>query len=82
MGRFGPFIQIGTKDDEEKPRFLPGYVPGKMDHINLADAMELFIRRAPSARPGQRDHRGQRRALRPLRSTAAYASLKEDDPIP
>src|SRR2546429_6470073 len=21
MGRFGPFVQIGTKDDEEKPRF-------------------------------------------------------------
>ena len=22
VGRFGPFIQIGTKDDEEKPKFV------------------------------------------------------------
>src|SRR5215470_8099196 len=42
MGRFGPFVQIGTKDDEEKPRFA-GLRPGqKMDSLNLADAMELF----------------------------------------
>jgi DNA topoisomerase-1 len=42
MGRFGPFVQIGTKDDEEKPRFA-GLRPGqKMDAINLADAMDLF----------------------------------------
>src|SRR5262249_18586151 len=42
MGRYGPFVQIGTKDDEEKPRFA-GLRPGqKMDAITLADAMELF----------------------------------------
>lgn len=42
MGRFGPFVQIGTKDDEEKPRFA-GLRPGqKMDSINLQQAMELF----------------------------------------
>jgi DNA topoisomerase I len=42
MGRFGPFVQIGTKDDEEKPKFA-GLRPGqKMDSINLADALELF----------------------------------------
>src|SRR5213082_396940 len=28
MGRFGPFVQIGTKDDEEKPRFA-GLRPGQ-----------------------------------------------------
>ncbi len=42
MGRFGPFVQIGTKDDEEKPTFaslLPGQ---KIDAINFADAMDLF----------------------------------------
>src|SRR6185437_12110973 len=31
MGRFGPFVQIGTKDDADKPRFA-GLRPGqKMD---------------------------------------------------
>jgi len=42
MGRYGPFVQVGTKDDEEKPKFA-GLRPGqKMDAIKLADALELF----------------------------------------
>jgi len=42
MGRFGPFVQIGTKDDEEKPRFA-GLRPGqKMDSITLEQGLELF----------------------------------------
>ena len=42
MGRFGPFVQIGTKDDEDKPRFA-GLLPGqKMDAIELEAALLLF----------------------------------------
>ena len=42
LGRFGPIVQIGTKDDEEKPRFA-GLLPGqKMDKITLEEALELF----------------------------------------
>ncbi len=42
MGRYGPFVQIGTKDDEEKPKFA-GLRPGqKMVDLNLEDALELF----------------------------------------
>ena len=42
MGRYGPFVQIGTKDDVEKPKFA-GLRPGqKMDKITLAEAFELF----------------------------------------
>ena len=42
MGRYGPFVQIGTKDDEEKPKFA-GLRPGqKMNDIDLATALELF----------------------------------------
>ncbi len=42
MGRFGPFVQIGTKDDEEKPKFA-GLRPGqKMNDIDLEAALELF----------------------------------------
>lgn len=42
MGRYGPFVQIGTKEDEEKPRFA-GLRPGqKMATIQLAEALELF----------------------------------------
>ncbi len=42
MGRFGPIVQIGTKDDEEKPRFA-GLLPGqKMDQVTLDEALTLF----------------------------------------
>jgi DNA topoisomerase-1 len=42
MGRYGAFVQIGTKDDEEKPLFA-GLRPGqKMDEITFDEAMDLF----------------------------------------
>jgi len=42
MGRYGPFVQIGTREDEDKPRFA-GLRPGqKMDSISLEEALELF----------------------------------------
>jgi DNA topoisomerase-1 len=42
MGRYGPFVQIGTKDDEDKPKFA-GLRPGqKMNEITLEEAFELF----------------------------------------
>ena len=42
MGRYGPFVQVGTKDDEEKPRFA-GLRPGqKISQISLEEALELF----------------------------------------
>ena len=42
MGRYGPFVQIGTKDDEEKPKFAGLRRGQKMGDISLQDAMELF----------------------------------------
>ena len=42
VGRYGPFVQIGSKDDEEKPRFA-GLRPGQsMDTITLDEALVLF----------------------------------------
>jgi DNA topoisomerase-1 len=42
MGRYGPFVQIGTKDDEEKPKFAGLRSGQKMSEITLDQAMELF----------------------------------------
>jgi DNA topoisomerase-1 len=42
MGRYGAFVQIGTKDDVDKPKFA-GLRPGqKMDDITLEAALDLF----------------------------------------
>lgn len=42
IGRYGPYAQVGTKDDEDKPKFA-GLRPGqKLDSITLEEALELF----------------------------------------
>jgi len=82
MGRYGPFVQIGTKDDEEKPRFA-GLRPGqKMDAITLADAMELFkLPRTLGETPeGEAIVANVGRFGPYVKYGSKYASLKEDDP--
>ena len=42
LGRYGPFAQIGSAEDDEKPQFA-GLRPGqKMDTITLDEALKLF----------------------------------------
>ena len=41
-GKYGPFVQLGTKDDEEKPRFASLRPTQRMDSITLDEALELF----------------------------------------
>jgi DNA topoisomerase-1 len=41
-GRFGAFVQIGTRDDEEKPKFASLRPHQRMDDITLEEALELF----------------------------------------
>jgi len=82
MGRYGPFVQIGTKDDEEKPRFA-GLRPGqKMDAIVLADAMELFKlpRTLGTTAEGEAIVANVGRFGPYVKYGSKYASLKEDDP--
>jgi DNA topoisomerase-1 len=42
LGRFGPFVQIGTRDDPDKPRFAALRGSLRLDTITLAQALELF----------------------------------------
>ncbi|MEZ5500940.1 MAG: DNA topoisomerase I [Steroidobacteraceae bacterium] len=82
MGRFGPFVQIGTKDDDEKPRFA-GLRPGqKMDSITLADAMELFKlpRDLGETAEGEPVSANIGRFGPYVKYGSKYASLKDDDP--
>jgi DNA topoisomerase-1 len=82
MGRFGPFVQIGTKDDEEKPRFA-GLRPGqKMDAINLATAMELFKlpRTLGQTADGETITTNVGRFGPYVKFGSKYVSLKEFDP--
>ncbi len=42
LGRFGPMVQIGAQDDEEKPRFAKLRTNQSIETITLEEAMELF----------------------------------------
>lgn len=42
VGRFGPLVQIGTADDEEKPRFASLRKGQMIETITFEEAMELF----------------------------------------
>ena len=42
-GRYGAFAQIGTREDEEKPKFASLRPHQRMDTITLPDALELFL---------------------------------------
>lgn len=42
IGRFGPMVQIGSADDEEKPRFAQLPKDKGLETITLEEALELF----------------------------------------
>ena len=82
MGRFGPFVQIGTKDDADKPRFA-GLRPGqKMDAITHAQAIELFKlpRKLGLTATGEEIMTNVGRFGPYVKYGAKYVSLKTDDP--
>ncbi len=82
MGRFGPFVQIGTKDDDDKPRFA-GLRPGqKMDQITHEQAMELFKlpRKLGTTAAGEEITTNVGRFGPYVKYGAKYVSLKTDDP--
>ncbi len=83
IGRFGPMVQIGTVDDEEKPKFA-SLQPGQSIYsISLEDALKLFDmpRRLGVDANGEEVSVGIGRFGPFAKRGSTYASLKkEDDP--
>ncbi len=42
FGRFGPMLQLGSQDDEEKPKFAPLPAGAKLETVTLEEALEMF----------------------------------------
>ena len=42
MGRYGPMVQIGAQNDEEKPRFAKLKASQSIETISMDEAMDLF----------------------------------------
>jgi DNA topoisomerase-1 len=83
LGRYGPFAQIGTKDDEDKPRFASLRPTQSLHTITLEQALDLFrLPRVLGAHPdGQEVSTAIGRFGPFVKHGKIYASLKaEDDP--
>jgi DNA topoisomerase-1 len=82
MGRYGAFVQIGTKDDAEKPKFA-GLRPGqKMDTITLEAALDLFKlpRELGATAEGEPVSANIGRFGPYVRYANKFVSIKGDDP--
>lgn len=89
FGRFGPMLQLGSQEDEEKPQFAPLPSGTKIETITLEEALEAFklprsigqtadglTIQANIGRFGPFLQIGAKtKTTKPL-----YVSLKEDDP--
>ncbi|MDB5223693.1 MAG: topA [Chitinophagaceae bacterium] len=42
MGKYGPMVQVGVQDDEEKPKFAKLKATQSIETITLEEALELF----------------------------------------
>jgi DNA topoisomerase-1 len=82
MGRYGPFVQIGTREDEEKPKFA-GLRPGqKMSSITLEEGLELFKlpRKLGHTPEGEPVSASIGRFGPYVRYGDKFASIRDDDP--
>jgi DNA topoisomerase-1 len=82
LGRFGAFVQIGLKEDAEKPRFA-GLRPGqKLSTITLAEALALFAlpRDLGDTPEGEKLSVNIGRFGPYVRYGSKYASIRDDDP--
>ncbi|MEJ2053551.1 MAG: type I DNA topoisomerase, partial [Calditrichaceae bacterium] len=81
-GRFGPLVQIGTRDDEEKPVFA-SLLPGQsIDTITFEEAMELFKlpRKLGETENGEPVLANIGRYGPYVQYGKKFVSIKEDDP--
>lgn len=84
LGRFGPMVQIGTKDDEEKPAFAS--IPASMSikTITLEQSLELFNlpRKVGTTPEGEEILANNGRFGPYIKFDGTYVSLpKDEDPV-
>ena len=82
MGRYGPFVQIGTREDEEKPKFA-GLRPGQKDvAVTLEEGLELFKlpRKLGETPEGEPVSASIGRFGPYVRYGDKFASIRDDDP--
>jgi len=81
LGRYGPFVQIGTREDEEKPRFASLRAGQSIETITLDEALALFNlpRDMGETDEGEEMQVNIGRFGPYVRFGSRFASLKKDD---
>lgn len=82
IGRFGPCVQLGSKDDDEKPKFASLAAGQSVNSITLAEALKLLsLPRVAGRTTDGRDITANVGRFGPyLQVEKTYYSLKGDDP--
>ncbi len=89
FGRFGPMLQLGSQDDDEKPEFAPLPRGAKIESVTLEQALEAFkLPRLIGKTEDGQDIRANIGRFGPFLQIGTktkttkplYVSLKEDDP--
>ncbi len=83
MGRYGPFVQIGSPEDSEKPRFA-GLLPGqRMDTITLEEGLALFQlpRELGQTPEGEKVTANMGRFGPYVRYGKSFVSIRDGDPF-
>ena len=84
IGRFGPMVQIGNSDDEEKPKYASLLANQLIETITLEEALELFkLPRTVGMFENEEIVAGIGRFGPYVRHDSKFYSLKkgEDDPL-
>lgn len=83
LGRFGPYVQLGTKEDVEKPKFA-SLLPGQSIHtLTLPEALDLLSlpRVVGQTKEGENILAGQGRFGPYLKVANIYTSIKNENPL-
>jgi DNA topoisomerase I len=83
LGRYGVFVQIGTREDEEKPKFAGLRPTQSMATISIDEALELFKlpRTLGNTTEGKEIQANIGRFGPYLKIDSEFISLKEHDPF-
>ncbi len=82
IGRFGPVVQIGTAEEEEKPRFARLKKDMSIETVTLEEALDLFkLPRTLGEYEGKEVTVGSGRFGPYVYINGIYVSLKEQDPM-
>lgn len=82
LGRYGPFVQLGQAEDDNKPQFASLRPGQKLETITFEEAMDLFKlpRQLGETPEGEKVSVSIGRFGPYVRFANSYVSLKEDDP--